>query len=209
MISKAWKLITPIISVVIGIWAANQFNLFELLPFIPQDYVYEVCITAYFTIADVVLDWISSFLEKLIKDNLFSELIIVIYQPNTDIDISITPTLLFNANDLSEACISVQVRGKKKHFEGMEVQIKNPGFADIQSNYYRNEVRVDDNNYYIDIGRLFGGNDYGEFKQEFRIVMAQVPVDGESISKIEPEISKKKHRVIYKHNHAKIKAVRR
>lgn len=206
MVEKLLKLITPIVSVIIGIWAANKFNIFSILPFVPVDYAYEVCITAYFAIADIIIEQLKEFFLGFIKDRFYSDIEVIIFQPNTEANIISNPTLVFNNEDITEASISVRVRGCKKHFEGAEIQLNNPAFADIQSNYKRNEVRVDNESYYINVEALFGSNESTSFTQCFRIVLAQLPVDGDSIAKLEPQIKNKHWNVVYKHNYAQVKA---
>lgn len=206
MIEKLWKLVAPIISGIIGILVANKFNLFNMLPFVPVEYAYEICITVYFAIADVIIDQASEFISKIIKNRFCSEIEVVLYLPNTEANISSNPIIVFNNEDLAEAGISVSVRGRKKHFKKTEIQIKNPAFADVQSNYKRNEVRTDNECYYINLEALFGSNERTSFVQNFRIILAQMPVDGVSIAKLEPLIINKRINVIYKHNYAQIKA---
>ena len=55
MIKKAWKIITPLLSAVIGVCLANKFNIFDFLPFVPNEYTYEICITAYFAVIDIII----------------------------------------------------------------------------------------------------------------------------------------------------------
>lgn len=208
MIEKLWKLVKPIVSAFIGICVANKYNFFEIFSFIPKEYVYEVCITVYFAIADVAIDGAKEFIWKCLKNKFFSEIQVVIYQINTEPNIKSNPTLIFNSEDQAEACISISVKGHKKHFKDAMLQIKNPAFADIQGNYRRNEVSVDNDTYAIHLERLFGGNDKSKFTQMFRIVLAQMPVDDECIAEIKPEILNKRINVVYKHNYAELKARR-
>lgn len=48
MMKNLWRIITPIVSAVIGILAANSLNIFELFSFVPKDISYEICITTCF-----------------------------------------------------------------------------------------------------------------------------------------------------------------
>lgn len=209
MIEKIWGILTPIISAIIGIWAANKFNIFELMPFVPKDFMYEVCITAYFTIVDVILDGVKNNLLEWMKKTFLSAIEVVFYPPNTELSIDANPLLVFNSQDLAEVCIAIRIKGKKKHFQGSTLQIKNPAFADIQSNYRRSEIQVLDNIYTVNLENLFGGSESTDFKQEFRMIFAQIPVDGESTATVIPEITNKHFNVIYKHNNVQIRAVRR
>lgn len=58
---KAWKIITPLLSAVIGVCLANKFNIFDFLPFVPNEYTYEICITAYFAVIDIIIDFFMEF----------------------------------------------------------------------------------------------------------------------------------------------------
>lgn len=204
-----WKLLTPIASAILGIWAANKFNLFEFLTFIPTDYVYEVCITVYFAIIDVILEILRELLCNFLKEKFFSEIEVIIYQTNTEPNIKNNPTLIFNSEDQTEACILVSVKGNKKHFKNARIQIENPACAEIQGNYKSRAVSIDNDTYCISLEDLFGGYNKSNFEQKFRIVLAQIPVDDECIAEIRPEIIKKRFNVLYKHNCAKVKARRR
>jgi hypothetical protein len=209
MIKWTWKIFTPIISALIGILAANQLNIFALIPFVPTDYLYEVCITAYFAIADVVLDALQEHYSEKISKWFYSELEVIIFQPGTSINFSTDSVLDFNADDLTEANISVKITGTKKHFKDIDLLIKKPSFAEIQNDSRRREVQIDNENYRIKLAELFGNSDQIECKQEFKIVMIQDPVDGDSSIIMSPELSKKKRNIKYRHNNAKLKAVRR
>lgn len=205
MMEKIWKLLVPLLSAIIGIWFTNCFNIFEKIPFVPADYSYEVCITAYFAIVDAVLGMVKDNVIKWIKDNFFSGIEVVFYPPQTEPSIASTPVLKFNEMGLTEVDIAVKIKGKKKHFENSILQVKDPAFVDFQENYQRTEVRVTNNIYMIDLDKLFGGSDETEFTQNFRLLMAQGPVDGESTAVILPEIKNKHKNVSYKHNKATVK----
>lgn len=209
MIKRIWKIAASIISAVIGILAANQLNIFALMPFVPNDYVYEVCITVYFAIADIVLESLQEHFSEKISRWFFSELEVIICQPGTSINFGTDAVLDFNADDLTEANISVKIAGTKKHFNDVDLLIKKPSFAEIQSSYRRREVQIDDENYRIKLAELFGNSDYIKCEQKFKIAMIQDPVDGDSSVIISPELSKKRRNIRYKHNNAKLKAVRR
>lgn len=209
MIKRVWKITASIISAIIGILAANQLNIFALMPFVLSNYAYEVCITVYFAIADVVLEALQEHFSEKISRWFFSELEVIIWQPGTSINFGADAVLDFNADDLTEANISVKISGAKKHFNDVDILIKKPSFAEIQDGYRRREVQIDDENYRIKLAELFGNSDHIECEQEFKIAMIQDPVDGDSSVIISPELSRKKRNIRYKHNNAKLKAVRR
>lgn len=209
MIKKIWKIITPVISAIIGIVAANHLNIFELLSFVPRDFTYEVCITAYFAIADVMLDALQELFSDKLQKSCFSKIEVIIGQPETNININTDAILTFNSDDLAEATVIVDIKGQKKHFQDIELIIKKPAFAELQGAPRRREVRLDSENYCIKLTDLFGNSERIECKQEFRIALIQDPVDGDTSVIIAPELSKKKWNISYKHNNAVLRAVRR
>ena len=101
--------------------------------------------------------------------------------------------------------ICIKIEGKKKHFEGVKLQIKSPAFADIQQNYRRSEVTVNNDIYNIDIEALFGANNEMSSEQNFRIILAQVPVDGENSAQLKPELINKPWKLKYNHNYANVR----
>ena len=64
MVKGIWKLVTPIISAIIGIYATNTFNVFALLPFVPDEHLFDICITVYFAIADIIIELIAELITK-------------------------------------------------------------------------------------------------------------------------------------------------
>lgn len=154
MIKKIWKIITPIISAIIGIVAANHLNIFELLSFVPRDFTYEVCITAYFAIADVLLDALQETVFDKLQKKCFSKIEVIISQPETNVNIDTDAILTFNSDDLAEATVIVDIKGQKKHFQDIELIIKKPAFAELQGASRRREVRLDSENYCIKLADL-------------------------------------------------------
>ncbi len=209
MIKKILKVLTPIFSAIIGILAANKFNVFEFMTFVPEDYTYEVCITTYFVIADVIIDTLLNAISNFLKPMFISELEVVISHQGTTINTDTDITLEFNDDDLTQANILVRIKGKKSHFENIDLIIKKPAFAEIQSTYKRQEVIVDRDNYCIKLADLFGNSSTIDSSQTFKIVMIQDSVDGDTSMLLTPELSKKRFGLIYKHNNANLKAVRR
>lgn len=49
MIGKILKITKPILITLVAILLANNFNIFSYFTFIPSEYSFEICITAYFT----------------------------------------------------------------------------------------------------------------------------------------------------------------
>lgn len=209
MMKKVWKIVAPIISAVIGILAANTFNIFDYIPYVKEGYSYEICITAYFAIADIVVESIKEGLCKWVSENFFSSLRVVVSVPGTRNNIETNAIMSFNNQDLSEAVVSVEIKGLKKHFSGIDLVFKKPAFAEMQVVSRRREVRIESDNCFINLEALFGNCEKLECKQEFKIAYIRDAIDGESSVMMYPELSKKKKSIRYKCNGAELRAVNR
>lgn len=207
MMKILWRIITPIISAVLGIFAANRLNIFDFLSFVPDEYAYEICITAYFAIADILIKTMQDNVFKWIKNKFLSEIEVIIFQQGTNLCVDTDSILKFNADDLTQANILVKIKGRKKHFNGIDLIVKKPSFAEIQSTYNRPEVMVDRENYRIKLMELFGNSDTLDGSQTFKIAMIKDPVDGDISITLSPELSKKRCNLRYRHNNAQLKAV--
>lgn len=204
MIKRIWKILTPILSAIIGVLVANTWNVFALFPFIPTNSVYEICLTAYFAIVDILLeflwDWIVNIYEKLI-----SSLNVVLSVPGTRNDITTDAVMTFNSQGIAEAIVSVEIKGRKKHFKRTDLVIKKPAIAEMQPASRRREVRIESDNYYINLEALFGNSDMLECKQEFKIAFIKDELDGGDMIKMHPELNKKKRNIKYKCNSMKLR----
>ena len=204
MIKRIWKILTPILSAIIGVLVANTWNVFALFPFVPQNSVYEICLTAYFAIVDILLeflwDWIVNIYEKLI-----SSLNVVLSVPGTRNDITTDAVMTFNSQGIAEAIVSVEIKGRKKHFNRTDLVIKKPAIAEMQPASRRREVRIESGNYYINLEALFGNGDMLECKQEFKIAFIKDELDGGDMIKMHPELNKKKRNIKYKCNSMKLR----
>lgn len=209
MIKKIWKIIAPVLSAIIGILAANKLNVFDFLPFVPDEYSYEICITVYFAVVDIIIDALMNGILYFVKNRFMSELEVVISQQGTNINVGTDSFLEFNADDLTEANVLVKIKGRKNHFKNINLIIKKPAFAEIQSTYRRSEATLSRNNYCIKLESLFGNSDFIDSSQTFKIAMIQDPVDGDTSVILSPELSKKRCGLIYKHNNVHLKAVKR
>ena len=74
MIKRLWCIFEPVLSAIIGLWLLNCFNIFEKIPNIPPDYVYEIGITVYFAVVSSLLEIGYYLIVSKLKPVLFSEL---------------------------------------------------------------------------------------------------------------------------------------
>lgn len=205
-----WKIIKLLIGAILGLFLANKFNLFSYFPFVPEEYALDICVTVYITLAEILIDEGFDWLCKYITNQVISDIEVIMTVANSNADISYNPEIRFNSEGLAEANINVKINGRRKDFDNCKIVLRRCAIADIQNNYKTSGVSVDSNgDYRIDIYSLFGGSqERTTLDFTFKISLAEVPVDGESAARLEPEFENKKVNVILKKNYAMIRTVR-
>mgnify|MGYP007059928350 CR=1 FL=1 len=200
VIKRLWCIFEPVLSAIIGLWLLNCFNIFEKIPNIPPDYVYEIGITVYFAVVSSLLEIGYYLIVSKLKPVLFSELELIFVNINADPDIEYNPQIRFNSEGTAEIDISISVKGKRKHFKNSIIEIKSPGFADIQQNKKSHGVSVNSDTYSINLEEIIGTGSTVELKRTFRIVFADIPTDGDSQAIVKPELKNKNMHILYKYN---------
>lgn len=211
MTRKLLKIAKPLIVALIGVYLANKFNVFSYISFIPTDKSFDVCITAYFAVLEIV----SEFLMDTVRTKFMSELSVILSLNDTEVSIDSTPIIKFNSSDLAEATLTVQIVGRKKHFKNSQLILSNVGFATMQASIRNRETSVDNaGNFLVDLKKMFGTTDMRTtVSSSFRITLAKDPIDSERTIEMFPEL---KHTtrfnfqplITYKHNKALLKVER-
>lgn len=201
------KIISPIIASMLGVLLTNSFNLFDVIPFVPKEESFGLCITVYFPIIDVILNLIFEQFYKLLVDKFTSRLTATITSYNTNVANCENLSICFDRHDLAEAKMNVEIDGLKKHFKNTELVIYKPVFAEIQIDNSSELVKTESDCLRIKLDKLFNQQNYVKSKQTFKFSLIQDPVDGDAYFDIIPKLENKKFNLIYKHNKATIKAV--
>ena len=201
------KIISPIIASMLGVLLTNSFNLFDVIPFVPKEESFGLCITVYFPIIDVILNLIFEQFHKLLVDKFTSRLTATITSYNTNVANCENLSICFDRHDLAEAKMNVEIDGLKKHFKNTELIIYKPVFAEIQIDNSSELVITESDCLRIKLDKLFNQQNYVKCKQTFKFSLIQDPVDGDAYFDIIPKLENKKLNLIYKHNKATIKAV--
>lgn len=105
------KIISPIIASVLGVLLTNSFNLFDVIPFVPKEESFGLCIMVYFPIIDVIFNFI---FEQFYKFT--SRLTATITSYNTNVANCENLSICFDRHDLAEAKMNVEIDGLKKTF---------------------------------------------------------------------------------------------
>lgn len=201
------KIISPIIASVLGVLLTNSFNLFDVIPFVPKEESFGLCIMVYFPIIDVIFNFIFEQFCKSLVDKFTSRLTATITSYNTNVANCENLSICFDRHDLAEAKMNVEIDGLKKHFKNTELVIYKPVFAEIQIDNSSELVITESDCLRIKLDKLFNQQNYVKCKQTFKFSLIQDPVDGDTYFDIIPKLENKKLNLIYKHNKATIKAV--
>lgn len=201
------KIISPIIASVLGVLLTNSFNLFDVIPFVPKEESFGLCIMVYFPIIDVIFNFIFEQFYKSLVDKFTSRLTATITSYNTNVANCENLSICFDRHDLAEAKMNVEIDGLKKHFKNTELVIYKPVFAEIQIDTSSELVITESDCLRIKLDKLFNQQNYVKCKQTFKFSLIQDPVDGDTYFDIIPKLENKKLNLIYRHNKATIKAV--
>lgn len=201
------KIISPIIASVLGMLLTNSFNLFDVIPFVPKEESFGLCIMVYFPIIDVIFNFIFEQFYKSLVDKFTSRLTATITSYNTNVANCENLSICFDRHDLAEAKMNVEIDGLKKHFKNTELVIYKPVFAEIQIDNSSELVITESDCLRIKLDKLFNQQNYVKCKQTFKFSLIQDPVDGDTYFDIIPKLENKKLNLIYRHNKATIKAV--
>lgn len=205
----SWRIIKPIVSTCIGLYAAHCFNVIEYLNFVPKSSKYDICITIYIAIVDVVMDMLSTFVMNYYIENFQSTVVVTLMKPGDETTLHNFPVLKFNANELIEADIRIDIIGRAKTFEDTELIIKKPVIGDLQIDSEKNQARslviIDsEGNCCVKLKALFG-NDKKRTKLSmvFRIVMIR-SINYRVEAQLKPELANKSFLTKFESNYGKI-----
>lgn len=187
------KFLIAVLGAIFGLYAANKFNPFAWLSFVPAYSVYDICITVYFAIADIFINSLVDYLSKR-----RAEISVVISASGTTVSEESNPMIELNDSGIANLCIKVNVCGKKKHFAGTRIIIPALGLATIQPSYTHQGVVVDElGNYIIKFEELLGQSEIVEFSREFRLALIREPSGEAQSERICPQITPQKLKVMF------------
>lgn len=203
-----WNLVKIIAGAVIGLLLTKWINVFEYFEFVPKEYKYDICITVYISICELVVGSIADYLLNFIREKLLSTVKVTVYLPQSSPDICHNPEIRFNPEGITEANVEVEYDGLVKHFRETKLIFRHLAVADLQSNISRREVTIQNGDYIINLEELFGGtNIRSSGKYNYKILLSQYPTDSENNVRLEPEIMNKKLCVKFFKNYAQIRTV--
>lgn len=205
-IKGIWVLIIPVFSAYLGLKAMSMFNVFEYLNIIKDsDQAFDVGVTAYFAVTDIVLVKLTTYIDK----RFFAEqtMNIIFSCQGTTTSLDNTPVILLSHGHVAEAGITIEIDASRKTCRNLIVKIPNINFASMQPPKLCKEISMDsEGNYIISIEKILGQQEHVNTKQTFKILFIKEPVSGTSVCELRPELSKHPFRLTVNYNKMDIRA---
>lgn len=195
------RIVFSYIGAVISLFVAHYFNPFSIMSFIPGDKAYDVCITIYFSVSELVVSVAIAKIDAMV-DSLFSDVRVMFSHRNEKVEINSQPAIHFNELDMSEVELSVIIRGPKKFFADTTIIIPKIAQADYQLGRECIGARINENgDFCIDLMTLCGQIQNVDMTEKFLITLQRAPIDNSAEIVITPEISPKSHgRIRFSYN---------
>ena len=195
-----------IIGAILSLLLAHYFNLLSLIPIIPKEKLYDVCITFYFSLTGLLLNGVIDLIEKKVSDY-YMDVEAVLSNRNEEPGLNSQPTIRFNEFDMSEVKLTIRIDGKRDFFSDVKVIIPKIPQADYQAGKKSLGASLNSQgDFCIDLSAICGKSQTVSMSQTFFITIQRVPIDNIAEITITPEIiPKKSKRIRFVNNSAVIK----
>lgn len=190
------RIAASILGAILSLIIAHNFNPFSTMTFIPQDKVYDVCITIYFSIAEVIISFGMDKIEEIVS-GYYMDIEAVLSHRNEEAGLDSQPTIRFNEVDMSEVSLTLKIHGKRKYFNNIEVVIPRIAQADYQLGRQSLGASINSNgDFCIKISAICGYTETVDLTETFLITLQRAPVDNSARVTISPEARPIKHKRI-------------
>ncbi len=171
------------------------------MSFIPEDKAYNVCITIYFSVSELLASAAIAKVDAMV-DSLFADVKVMFSHRNEKAELNSRPKIHFNELNMSEVELSVTIRGSKKSFSDIIIIIPKIVQADHQlARKCIGECINENGDFCIDLMTLCEQIENVDMTEKFLITLQRAPVDNSAEIIITPEISQKSHgRIRFCHN---------
>lgn len=198
------RILATLAGAILTLIIAHAFNPFSAMTFIPQDKAYDVCITVYFSIMEIVLNWGIEKVNALI-DSYFMTIEVFISHKDEAAEIYSKPKIRFNEFDLAEVALTVHMRGRKKYFTGLEIVLPQIAQADFQVGKRTIGAYINNQgDFCVKLSDICGSSDAIQLSQTFSVIIQRSPVDESALVQLSPELHpvKRHRRIKYSSNMA-------
>lgn len=199
-----FKIVSPFIVGIVSLMIAHNFNPFSAMNFIPKDKAYDVCITIYFSAVEVIFGFGIDKIEELIA-GYYMEIEAILSHVNEEARVDSKPTIRFNAFDVSEVELTLNIRGERRYFNDIEVVIPRIAQADYQLGRRDHGASINSNgDYCIKLSAICGHTEIVNLKETFLVTLQRAQIDNSARVTISPEARPSRHRRIKFLNNAAV-----
>ncbi len=199
------RIFTSIVGAIISLFIAHYFNPFVLMSFIPTSSVYDVCITVYFSITELLINWGLDKAKEKAADY-YSDIKIVLSHSDEQADLNSQPMIRFNECDMAEIAITIVAKGSLKRLSNIRVIIPRIAQADYQPGRKSLGASINDKgDFCVDLSVICGHQEKVMLSETFLITLQRAPVDNNASVIITPTLSPRKNkRVRFQKNTASL-----
>ena len=189
---KSWiPVISPFIGAILGLLLIDNFNIFDYLLFVPAEKKFDIGITVYFAIIEVITNRFLNFVTDKIAQ-FKSTLEVIISLPNTTPDLQVIPQVIFKEQETLCFMVTFKLFGKRKHFCDAKVKIPDIRFATLQPAIKYDGISIKNNEIIVDLSYLAGASNFVEVEHEYKFVLQKDLPNGKHSEKLSPVIYGKK-----------------
>lgn len=199
--------VLSIAGMVVALIAVNFWNLFDYVPFVPKGFEYEVGMTVYFTVAEILMGRLDEKI-RAVLGKAKGKLQVVFYRRSKNPNIGHDPEFQINGDAPIEIKVKVSVEGSCDNLRKCRLHICASSLVDFDwgDTSDISAVRIDSAyNATIDIGKICGGSEHvDELSESFFLMVRKKPGVRDSEIMISFEMDSKVRGIEYKHNKARI-----
>lgn len=185
-----------IIGAILSLLLAHYFNLFSLIKIIPEEKVYDVCITFYFSLTGLLLNGLLDLIEKKVSDY-YMDVEAILSHRNEVPGLSSQPTIRFNECDMSEVALTIRINGDRAFFSDVKVIIPKISQAEYQPGRKSLGASLSsEGDFCIDLSAICGQSQKVNMSETFLITLQRAPIDDNAEITLTPEITPKKSKRI-------------
>lgn len=185
-----------VIGAILSLLLTHYFNFFSLITIIPEDKVYDFCISFYISLTGLLLNGMLDVIEKKVSDYYMDVEAILSHHDEVP-GLSSQPTIRFNEFEVSEVELTIRINGDRDFFSGVKVIIPKIAQADYQlGRQSLGASLTSEGDFFVDLSAICGQSQKVDMSETFLITLQRAPIDNNAEIKITPEINPKKSKRI-------------
>jgi hypothetical protein len=175
---------------IIALLMAHIFNIFNYMPFVPIDKKYDVCIAAYFTLVETIINNLVNFIyAKVSKNRTFIK--VTLYNLQEVPNPNSIPKIYFNNMGIAKMGMKLSIKGRFRNIREKKVIINHFLHADMQFDRRGTGATIDnEGNLLIDLNKFNQNDKVIECEENYIIVFQRSITENSAEILIRPSIEK-------------------